>query len=48
MLDGDNRIDLTLAFRVIRKEPDGGITLLWKEIERQKSPPIKFPKREKK
>jgi hypothetical protein len=48
LLDGDKRLDLTLAFRVIRKEQDGGITLLWKEIERKESPRIIFPKRKKK
>lgn len=47
VLDGDKRIDLTLAFRVIRKESDGSITLLWKEIERKDAPRIKFPKRSK-
>jgi hypothetical protein len=48
VLDGDKRIDLTLAFRVIRKEQDdGSVTLLWKEIERRESPRIVFPKRKK-
>ena len=45
LLDGDKRIDLTLAFRVIRKEKDGGLTLLWKEMARRESPKIKFEKR---
>lgn len=48
LLDGDKRIDLTLAFRVIRQESDGGITLLWKEIERREAPRIIFQKRGKK
>ncbi len=47
LLDGDKRIDLTLAFRVIRKEKDGSVTLLWKEIERKDAPRIRFPKRRK-
>ena len=47
LLEGDKRIDLTIAFRVIRKEQDGAVTLLWKEIGRKDSPRLIFPKREK-
>lgn len=47
ILDGDKRIDLTIAFRVIRKEQDGGVTLLWKEIGRKDSPRLILPKRKK-
>ncbi len=47
LLDGDKRIDLTLAFRIIRKEKDGGVTLIWKEIERKNAPRLLFPKRKK-
>lgn len=43
LLEGDKRIDLTLAFRVVRKEADGAVTLLWKELQRRESPKIKFP-----
>lgn len=39
----DTRIDLTVAFRVIRKDPDGSVTLLWKELERKEPPKITFP-----
>lgn len=42
LLEGDKRIDLTLAFRVIRKDRDGGITLLWKELQRRESPKIRI------
>jgi hypothetical protein len=48
VLFGDKRIDLTIAFRVIRKETDGGVTLLWKEVERREAPRLIFPKRDKK
>jgi hypothetical protein len=48
VLDGDKRIDLTLAFRVIRKDADGSLTLLWKEIERRAAPRLEFPKRKNK
>lgn len=43
----DKRNDSIFAFRVIRKGDDGGITILWKEILRQKSPKIVFKKNEK-
>jgi hypothetical protein len=39
----DTRIDLTLAFRVVRVDTDGSVTLLWKELERKDSPKITFP-----
>lgn len=42
-LKDDTRIDLTLSFRIIRKDPDGSITLLWKELGRKDSPEIIFP-----
>ncbi|HVE58323.1 MAG TPA: hypothetical protein VNB22_15940 [Pyrinomonadaceae bacterium] len=47
LIEGDKRIDLTIAFRVIRKEQDGAVTLLWKEIGRKDSPRLTFPKRRK-
>lgn len=45
LLEGDKRIDLTLVFRIIRKDHDGTITVLWKEVERKDSPRLKFPKK---
>ena len=47
VLFGDKRIDLTIAFRVIRKEADGAATLLWKEIERREAPRLELRKRKK-
>lgn len=47
LLEGDKRIDLLIAFRVIRKEADGAVTLLWKEIARKDAPRLVFPKRKK-
>jgi hypothetical protein len=44
LLSGDKRMDLTVAFRIIGKDADGGITLLWKELDRKESPRIKFSK----
>lgn len=43
----DKRVDIILAFRVIRKEQDGNITIVWKELRRQKSPKIVFSKNER-
>lgn len=43
----DKRIDLTLAFRVVRKTQDGGITIIWKELERRDAPQLVFKKDEK-
>lgn len=48
VLDGDKRIDLTLAFRIIRKDADGSVTLLWKEIARRDAPRLEFPRRKTK
>jgi hypothetical protein len=45
LLAGDKRVDLTLAFRVVRKDDDGGITIVWRELARRESPRIKFEKR---
>lgn len=43
----DKRIDLTVAFRIIRRDEDGSITILWKEINRRNAPKIVFAKYEK-
>ncbi len=45
LLEGDKRIDITVAFRVVRKDPDGAVTIVWRELERRESPRMKFPKR---
>ena len=42
----DKRIDLTLAFQVIRKDSGGSLIILWKELNRQDSPKIIFKKGE--
>lgn len=47
LLDGDKRVDLTIAFRVVRHESDGSATLVWKEVARRESPRIIYPKRPK-
>lgn len=42
----DKRIDIIVAFRVVRKNSDGSITLLWRELQRQESPKLKVRKKE--
>jgi len=42
----DKRNDSVFAFRVIRKGNDGGITILWKQLQKQKSPRIVFEETE--
>jgi len=45
--DFDERDDITVAFRVVRKETDN-ITILWKELSRKDAPKLIFPKGVKK
>lgn len=45
LLAGDKRIDQTLAFRVVRKEADGGVTIVWRELARREAPRIKFERK---
>lgn len=46
-LDSDNRRDKIIAFKIIRKDSDGNISILWKELADQDSPRLKFEKKEK-
>lgn len=39
----DHRLDLIVAFRVIRKDEHGNLTLIWRELARRKPPVITFP-----
>ncbi|MBX7173434.1 MAG: hypothetical protein K1X72_20870 [Pyrinomonadaceae bacterium] len=41
------RADKTIVFRVIRRDTDGSITILWKELSDKKAPIIVFDKNEK-
>ena len=45
-LRNDKRKDLTIAFRVIRRDSDGRITIVWKELARRDSPDLVFPRNE--
>lgn len=44
LISGDDRFDLIVGFRVVRKDEDGSVTILWKELERKKSPKLKYDK----
>jgi hypothetical protein len=46
-LDNDKRKDLMLVFHVVRKDADGRLTIVWKELSRQSSPKIVYPVNEK-
>ena len=39
----DHRLDLIVAFRIIRKDEHGNLTIIWREILRKKPPVITFP-----
>ena len=45
-LQTDHRMDLTLAFRIIRKDENGVLTLIWRELARKKPPVITFGENE--
>ncbi len=47
LLEYDKRKDIIAAFRIIRKSEDGGITVLWKQLQEKKSPAIVFQEKEK-
>ncbi len=40
----DKRADLIVGFRVVRKDSDGGLTILWKELNRKQSPKLLYTK----
>ncbi len=44
ILDGDERTDVTIVFRVLNKDEEGTLTLLWKRLSRKDAPKIVFPK----
>ncbi len=45
--DFDERKDVVVAFRVIKKDEDGSLIILWKEISRKDSPKLVLDKKEK-
>jgi hypothetical protein len=47
LLDGDDRVDLIVALRVVQKDPDGSVTILWRELSRKKSPKLEYERKRK-
>ncbi|MGI8494998.1 MAG: hypothetical protein ACR2L1_06770 [Pyrinomonadaceae bacterium] len=45
-LSYDKRKDVILVFRIIRKDDDGRLTILWKELSRRNSPNLVYPEKE--
>jgi len=43
-LNVDKRDDLTLAFRVLSKDENGGLTIVWQEFRRLDAPKLKLGK----
>ncbi|MBS1794859.1 MAG: hypothetical protein JSS81_13450 [Acidobacteria bacterium] len=41
-VDQDTRKDVTIAFRIVRQDADKNLTIVWKELDRKKSPEIVF------
>lgn len=41
-LEFDKRKDITVAFRIVEKDADGNVTILWKELREQDAPRMKF------
>jgi hypothetical protein len=39
--DFDNRKDVIVAFRIVEKDSEGNVTILWKELQRKDAPVIK-------
>lgn len=37
---GDKRIDVIIAFRLLRKNNDGSVTVLWRELQRRDAPKL--------
>lgn len=46
-LFADKRADIILAFRVVRKDSNRSLTIVWKLLENKKAPRLVFPKNEK-
>jgi hypothetical protein len=46
-VNDDKRMDIIIAFRIIRKDQNGSISILWKELKRRAAPEIIFQKTEK-
>lgn len=47
LLDVDKRNDSIFVFRVIRKSEDGGVTIVWKRLAKEKSPKMVYEESER-
>ena len=45
LLLDDTRKDIIVVFRVIGKNTDGSVTILWKELDRKDSPKLNYSKK---
>jgi len=43
-LNADKRDDLTLVFRILSKDENGGLTIVWQELRRAAAPKLKLGK----
>lgn len=43
-LEFDKRFDSTIVFRILSKDARGGLTIIWKEMERAEAPKLRFTK----
>lgn len=46
-MEFDKRKDIVVVFRIVEKDADGDLTILWKEISRKDSPVIKLSEKNK-
>lgn len=47
-LDFDKRRDIIVVFRIVQRDPDGGISILWNQLSDKEAPKIKPERRAKK
>lgn len=45
-LDFDKRQDIIVVFRIVRKDPDGSVTILWRVLDRNDSPTVRQTKKD--
>ena len=46
-MDYDKRNDIIVVFRIVKKDANGDLTIIWKEISQKDSPIIKFEEKDK-
>ena len=45
-LDFDKRRDITVAFRIVRRDDDGSVTILWKRLDSRDAPTVQQAKKD--